>query len=140
MSSGMKVAIIVICLTVGVPVVLGVVGAVLFISLAGGSSHVVHDDMANWNKARIEMLEIQKSLNTYALTHDGEYPDSLDKLTDFRDGPPRDPFTGQNYIYFKRDFGFELKCLGKDQMPGGDGPPDEDIRITERGQIGQYDR
>ncbi|MCA8918104.1 MAG: prepilin-type N-terminal cleavage/methylation domain-containing protein [Planctomycetes bacterium] len=110
-------------------VILGIIGTMAFVFVLD------KPDKAKWTKAQTEMGEIQKALNTYALEHDSEYPDSLEVLTEtyFKSGLPKDPFTKDDYIYEVLDDGFTLTCLGKDQAEGGAEVPDKDIVYTESG-------
>ncbi|MCA8913313.1 MAG: type II secretion system protein GspG [Planctomycetes bacterium] len=112
-------------------VILGIIGTMAFVFVLD------KPDKAKWTKAQTEMGEIQKALNTYALEHDNEYPDSLEVLTEnaFKGGLPKDPFTKDDYQYEKGDGGFTLTCLGKDGAEGGAEVPDKDIIFTESGIV-----
>lgn len=114
-------------------VILGIIGTMAFVFVLD------KPDRAKWTKAQTEMGEIQKALNTYALEHDGEYPADLSEIAGegkaFPQGVPKDPFSKEDYIYEPLDRGFELICLGKDGVEGGEEIPDKDIIFTESGQL-----
>ena len=114
-------------------VILGIIGTMAFVFVLD------KPDKAKWTKAQTEMGEIQKALNQYSLDHDGDYPDTLDALTDsyFRSGVPKDPFSKDDYAYEKLDDGFTLTCYGKDQAEGGAEVPDKDIVFNEAGPISE---
>ena len=114
-------------------VILGIIGTMAFVFVLD------KPDKAKWTKAQTEMGEIQKALNTYALEHDSEYPDSLEVLTEtyFKSGLPKDPFTKDDYIYERTPTGFRLMSLGMDKAPGGGEIPDRDIVYEENGLVGE---
>lgn len=111
-------------------VILGIIGTMAFVFVLD------KPDKAKWTKAQTEMMEIQKALNTYALEHDGELPDSLEPLREgaFKGSMPKDPFSKEDFVYEKRGSNsFTLTCLGKDRQEGGAEIPDKDIVVTEAG-------
>lgn len=109
-------------------VILGIIGTMSFVFVLPR----VND--ANTAKAKSEMAEIVKALNTYALKHGGDYPASLADVGDHFNGQvPIDPFSKADYAYEVNGNSFTLTCLGKDQAPGGTKEEDKDIVFTEKG-------
>lgn len=95
-------------------------------------------DRAKWTRAVVDMGEIQKALNRWALEHDMEYPTELAPLQQqyFPGGMPKNPFDERGFIYERTNTGFTLTCLGRDRVGGGDSVPDKDIVFTEAGLEG----
>jgi general secretion pathway protein G len=112
-------------------VILGIIATMAFVFVLD------KPDETRWTTAQSEMAEITKALNDYALNHDGDYPDSLEVLTEkhFPNGVPKDPFTKEDYLYETTDTGFTLTCLGKDLAEGGAEKPNKDIVYNEAGLI-----
>lgn len=113
-----------------VAVALVLVGIVSIPALFGEHEH----DKARWQAARSTMFEMQKVLNAYAIDHGNAYPRSLTAVAPMFGGTlPQDPFAKRDVDYVLTAGGFELRCLGKDQAPGGIEPPDADIVIDQYG-------
>lgn len=94
-------------------------------------------DKTKWRAAQNTMNEITKSLNTYAVEHDGSYPESLEGIaSQFGGNIPKDPFSNENFQYeLANDVGFRLRCLGKDKQDGGAEIPDKDIEFNKFGAV-----
>lgn len=112
-------------------VILGIIGTIAFVFVMD------NPDKAKWEKARTEIGEIQKALNLYATSNDGDYPEDLEAIADKMPGGkvPVDPFTKEAYTYEITETGFIITCLGKDGSEGGDEVPNTDILCDERGFI-----
>jgi prepilin-type N-terminal cleavage/methylation domain-containing protein len=109
-------------------VIIGIIGTMAFVFLQD------RPDIARWNAARSEMMEIHKALEIYKLDNESEFPESLDEIANrFPRGVPRCPFTKQPFQYERTQDGYRLVCLGKDQAEGGESPPDKDIVVTHMG-------
>lgn len=90
-------------------------------------------DMAKREQAKVEMVEVGKALNLYALGNGGSYPtDARDAATYLGRDLPLDPFTGGPFLYMRTSKGFELRSYGQDRRPGGV-KADEDLLVTEMG-------
>lgn len=113
-----------------VVVILGIIGSISFVYV------LPNIGTSTWTKAKVEMAEIVKALNQYAVKHDGSYPDSLDAVAEFFNGRvPLDPFSHQPYAYESNGKSFTLTCLGKHMAPGGTADEERDIVYTERGLL-----
>ncbi|MCC6574788.1 MAG: prepilin-type N-terminal cleavage/methylation domain-containing protein [Planctomycetes bacterium] len=111
-----------------VVVILGIIGSMSFVFV------LPHIGTSTWTRAKVEMGEIVKALNHYAMGHSGEYPAGLvDIGGQFNGNAPQDPFSKADYQYEPSGSTFRLTCLGKDQAPGGTKDEDKDIVFTERG-------
>ncbi|MBI4243254.1 MAG: hypothetical protein HY606_04110 [Planctomycetes bacterium] len=65
--------------------------------------------------AKFDGLEIALALKIYK-SKNVEYPDSLnDIIPEYVSELPRDPFTGQNYIYRKEGEGFIVYSIGRNE-------------------------
>lgn len=96
-------------------------------------------DRTLWVQAQGEMGQIHKSLLVFADEHEGRHALSLEEMSEtfyVSTELPKDPFSGQDYVYELTATGFRLTCLGKDRVPGGDEIPDRDIIYDENGQQG----
>lgn len=111
--------------------ILGIIGTIAVYYSTG------RVEPTKWESARTEVSQLQKALNTWALTHNNEYPDSLEAIAaDFPGGRvPHDPFTSEPYLYERTEEGFELTCFGKDGVEGGAKEEDRDIVFDQRGQF-----
>lgn len=112
-------------------VILGIIGTMAFVYVLD------KPDEAKWQKARTEMGQIVNALSDWQLSHDGDYPETLEEVAEkFPGGKvPADPFTKQPYIYELTGSGFLLTCLGKDKADGGEKKADQDIHFDERGLL-----
>jgi general secretion pathway protein G len=125
-------------------IVLGGAGCVLAIVLLGIVATIIVPNL--WMKsergqqvtAHLDLMKLRIALESYAQSHDGEYPDSLEALmtpdaegrTAWPDqnGLPLDPW-GHAYVYEPPGPGEnrpKLCSYGRDGKPGGSGP-DADI-------------
>lgn len=111
--------------------ILGIIGTIGFFYATGNVGP------AKWESARTEMAEIQKALLNWSLNHDGDFPDSLDAIAgDFPGNRvPTDPFSKDPYHYERTETGFQLICLGSDQVEGGTEKHARDIVFNEKGQL-----
>ncbi len=120
----------VLTVTLLVALVLASLGAVLFLAC----SLLYKPNEAKWSRARTDMIEIGKAVNTYAIEHRGKLPPNLAVLIKaFPDGVPEDPFTELPYTYVVHGDDFALTCLGSDNKIGGKEMPDKDIVVTKAG-------
>jgi hypothetical protein len=88
---------------------------------------------AKREQAKVEMMEIGEALNVHAVGKSGTYPTDLNPIRSaFGPAMPVDPFTGLDFTYLRTPDGFELRCLGRDGLPGGSGA-DGDILVTHLG-------
>jgi formylglycine-generating enzyme required for sulfatase activity len=94
------------------------------------------EDAALWERTREAMSELTKVLQMYSLENEGEYPETLEDVRNYfeRGILPQDPFLSDYFRYTRTDEGFELKCFGRGDEPGGDEIPDKDIVFTEEGR------
>lgn len=93
-------------------------------------------DRGRWNKARTDMSQLTRMLNTHALEHNNAYPANLGAASPAASHRLRiDPFTGRSYDYTRTPTGFRLECLGSDGVVGGADIPEKDIIFTEVGEI-----
>jgi len=85
-------------------------------------------------EASIGVAEVAAALKIYR-SRRGEYPTSLGELESLVPALPRDPFSGQPYIYRREASGFVVYSVGKDRRDhGGARDSLEDWRVLRVGK------
>jgi hypothetical protein len=93
------------------------------------------EDEAMWRRALAGMEQIHEVLAHYR-AEQGEYPESLETARNyFENGRiPQDPFRGTYFRYQRTDTGYQLRCHGAHDLPGGEAIPDKEITFTQSGR------
>lgn len=109
--------------------------SVLIIAMRGVALMSDENDKGRWEQAEKDLTRIYEALQAEYEAKKA-YPEKLEEMTVRLQGPPpMNPFSGGPYSYKRTVAGFRLVFYGKDEVPGGEKPPNKDIVFTDIGRM-----